>query len=149
MNILIVEDDDYKLERLRAFALKELGDVSVTSSESLKEALEAIASSVYDLIFIDMAIPSHPTLAGQGNPVSFNTGGLEIIMELSAIGRNDPCVIITQYPDIEISGEYIPLHQVKSKLPELLECDVVACVFYEEDNDNWQRELQAVFRELF
>jgi len=149
MKILIVEDDDYKLERLKAFACKEFSEVSVKSSESLKEALEAVATDVYDLIFVDMAIPSHPTLVGQGTPVSFNTGGLEIIMELSAMGRTDPCVIITQYPDIEISGEYIPLHQVKEKLPDLLECEVLACILYEEDSDDWQHDLKAVFREFF
>lgn len=149
MKILIVEDDDYKLERIKAFAAQELGDVTFKTSESLKEALEAIAENVYDLVFVDMAIPSHPTIAGQGTPVSFNTGGLEIIMELAAIGRADPCIIITQYPDIEISGEYIPVSQVKNKIPELLECEVAACILYDEDNDNWKNELKIVLGELF
>lgn len=149
MNILIIEDDDYKLERIKSFASSELGNPIISTSESLKEALEAIANETFDLIFVDMAIPSHPTIAGQGTPVSFNTGGLEVIMELSALGRNDPCIIITQYPDIEISGEYIPISAVKKALPLLLECEVAACVLYEEDSDSWKIELQEVFKELF
>jgi len=148
MKILIVEDDDYKLERIKAFAKSELGDISVDESESLKEALEAITDNTYDLIFIDMAIPSHPTIAGQGTPVSFNTGGLEVIMELAATGSTNHCVILTQYPDIEISGDYIPINQVKEKLPELLECNIAACILYEEDNENWQTELKAVLRDI-
>lgn len=149
MNILIIEDDDYKLERIKAFTISKLGDVHFRYSESLKEALEAVTENTYDLIFVDMAIPSHPTIAGQGTPVSFNTGGLEVLMELSASGRSDPCIIITQYPDIEISGEYIPVNQVKEKLPILLECEVAACILYDEDNDNWQSELGAVLGDIF
>lgn len=148
MKILIIEDDDYKLERIKTFAKKEFNSVVMTTSENLKVALEAIAEDSYDLIFVDMAIPSHPTKAGQGTPVQFNTGGLSVLMELAAMNRKDPCIIITQYPDIEISGEYIPLDQVKEKLPLLLECEVMACIFYDEDNDVWQDELTAVFKDV-
>ncbi|WLG38763.1 hypothetical protein [Pseudomonas rhodesiae] len=149
MKLLIVEDDDYKLESIRTFVLASLGDVSIFTSVSLKDALESINHSTFDLIFVDMAIPSHPPTTGQGTPVSFNTGGLDIIMKLSAIGRTDPCVIITQYPDIEISGEYIPLNEVVDRLPELLECEVAACIFYDEGSDSWKSELKTVFGELF
>jgi CheY-like chemotaxis protein len=149
MNILIVEDDDYKLERIKFFVTTELGAASIKTSESLKEALEAISNDTFDLIFVDMAIPSHPSIAGQGTAVSFNTGGLEVIMELSAMGRDDPCIIITQYPDIEISGEYVPISLVKQKLPALLECEVAACVLYEEESDDWKVELRKVLGELF
>ncbi|MEE3923322.1 hypothetical protein [Pseudomonas viridiflava] len=148
MKILIVEDDDYKLERIRSFAALAFGGVDIRASESLKGALEAVADDIYDLIFVDMAIPSHPTIAGQGTPVPFNTGGLAVLMELAALDRHDPCIIITQYPDIEISGEYIPIDQVREKLPLLLECEVLACVFYDEDKDSWQDELSTVFKEL-
>lgn len=149
MDILIIEDDDYKLERLKIFASVELENLTISTSESLKEALEAIGKNTFDLIFVDMAIPSHPTIAGQGTPVSFNTGGLEVLMELAAMGRSDPCIIITQYPDIEISGEYIPIGDVKTKLPLLLECEVAACIFYEEDSNTWEAELKKVFRDIF
>lgn len=144
MNILIVEDDDYKLSRIKSFTIEEVVSASITACGSLKEALEIISKNMYDLVFIDMAIPSHPTIAGQGTSVQFNTGGLEVIMELAAMGRADLCVIITQYPDIEISGEYIPISLVKKRLPALLECDVLACILY-DDTTNWQVELKKVF----
>jgi hypothetical protein len=65
------------------------------------------------------------------------------------MGRDDPCIIITQYPDIEISGNYVPISSVKQMLPSLLECEVAACVLYEEDSDNWKIELRQVLGELF
>lgn len=149
MKILIVEDDNYKLERIREFSESVLGKLEVDTSSNLRDAKLAVNSRSYDLIYVDMAIPSHPTTAGQGAPVSFSTGGLAVIMELAEIGRSDPCIIITQYPDIEISGQYIHISLVKDKLPDLLECEVAACILYETDSMAWKEELRRALEEMF
>ncbi len=114
--VLIIEDDNFKAISLKEFidAHSEFDSVEIVSS--LVEAIDAVNGKSFALILVDMAIPSHPVVPGGGSPISLLTGGIEVLLELGSLGREDPCIIITQYPDIEISGSFFSLQQAKSEL---------------------------------
>lgn len=150
MKILIIEDDDYKLERLREFSKNYFENtIEIDISESLVEAIESIQEEEYDLIFVDMSIPSHPIKVGQGNPVSLLTGGLKVILTLNSMGRSDPCIIITQYPDIQISGISILTENVKEKVKELLDCEILECIYYKEESTDWETQLRSILKNSY
>ena len=88
-----------------------------------------------------MAIPSHATISGGGSPMSLLNGGLEVILELSSLDREDDCIIITQFHEVEICSNNYTINQAKDKIWELLECKVLDCILYEEDNILWQTQL--------
>jgi len=60
--VLIVEDDIHKLDSLTAFIHQYLSNSEVMPATNLKDAIEAVDSYLFDLILIDMAIPSHATV---------------------------------------------------------------------------------------
>ncbi|SGY89106.1 response regulator [Moritella viscosa] len=142
--VLIIEDDEFKANSLRDFMLSrdEFDEVKVVSS--LVEAIDAINAERYKFILIDMAIPSHPLKIGGGTPISLLTGGIEVLLELNYLDRSDPCVIITQYPDIEISGQFYSLEQAKVEIEGQLECSVMSCIEYREGDDSWKKLLEKV-----
>jgi CheY-like chemotaxis protein len=142
--VLIVEDDEFKAKSLKNFMLERSEFDQVTIATSLVEAITAIEINKYEFVLIDMAIPSHPTIPGEGSPVSLLTGGLEVLMELGDMGRRDPCVIITQYPDIEVSGQFYSLKQAKIEIEKQLECSVLACIEYKEADNKWKESLKEV-----
>ncbi len=145
--VLIVEDDEFKANSLKDFIIQrpEFDDVQIVSS--LVEAVDVIQENSYALILVDMAIPSHPLKIGGGSPISLLTGGIEVILELNYLNRKDPCVIITQYPDIEISGSFYSLSEAKLQIKNQLECYVEACVEYKEGDGSWKQELTKVLNE--
>lgn len=142
--VLIVEDDNFKAESLKNFLLRINNQTNVKIVGSLVEAVQAVNDNVYDLVLVDMAIPSHPPVVGGGAPISLLTGGIEVLLELSYLDRNDPCIVVTQYPDIEISGRYYDLKQAVSEFKNQLGCDVKACIEYQEGNLSWEAELKRV-----
>ncbi|MBW0278812.1 response regulator [Shewanella xiamenensis] len=146
MNVLIIEDDDYKKENISKFIRKKFNNnnISISVAVSLSEAINAIDNSNFDLIFVDMAIPSHKAEPGEGTAISFLTGGIDVLIELSETERKDKCIVITQHPSIEISGEHYPLDIAPLKFKELLDCDVLACIHYIEDDSSWKKELRKV-----
>lgn len=146
--LLIIEDDEHKIERLKTFAQKHLPEKEVFLATSLVTAIENINKYEFSLIFVDMGIPSHPIEAGSGSPVSLLTGGIEVLLELSELQRTDPCIIITQYPDIEISGQFYPLSQATQQLYDKLECKVETCVHYIEDSSEWEEELKKAIQKI-
>lgn len=146
MKFLIIEDDNYKAESLKKFVFNNVDpEALVIFATNLKDAIFNIEETVFDYIFVDMSIPSHPTMIGQGTAFSLVKGGLEILMEISELNRNDKCIVITQYPEIEISGNFFLVSQSKPKLKEILDCEVVECIQYFIDDDSWQNELKKCF----
>lgn len=144
MKVLIIEDDDYKADNIIKFIEKKFDPVDLKIAVSLSEAIDAIDNALFDLIFVDMAIPSHTAEQGEGAPMSLLTGGIDILLELSEMGREDTCIVITQYPSIEISGLHYPLDKAPAQFKNLLGCDVVACIYYVEDDTTWMNDLDKV-----
>lgn len=141
---LIVEDDEFKAKSLEDFILARNEFHKVNIASSLVEAIDALKAAEYGLIMIDMAIPSHPLKTGGGSPISLLTGGLEVLLELSSLERSDPCVIITQYPDVEISGKFYSLRKAKAEIERQLDCSVLLCIEYKEGSESWKVSLEKV-----
>jgi CheY-like chemotaxis protein len=145
-DVLIIEDDEFKANSIRDLLTASGKYDKIYLVSSLVEAVDAVNKNEYSLIMIDMAIPSHPVIAGGGSPISLLTGGLEVLLEISSIENESPCIVITQFPDIEISGEFYTLDQATEEIRSQLGCHVLACIKYVEGCENWKKELTEVLK---
>lgn len=147
-NILIIEDDSFKADSLSCFFEKQTENYSVNIVGSLVEATEIVNEREFYFIIVDMAIPSHPTVAGGGSPTSLLNGGIDVLLELNYLNRSDPCVVVTQYPDIKIADNYYNLQEAPSVLKSELGCEVIACIEYKEENNNWENLLNEILNKI-
>lgn len=140
---VLIEDDEYKATDLTRFLI-EIGYSEIVVAESLIEAVDHIDKAHFSLAMIDMAIPSHPKEIGGGSPHNLLAGGIQVLMELNEEGRNEQCIIITQYPDIPFSGGVYSLAEAPLAIKKHLECDVLACIRYDESDENkpWESEIK-------
>jgi CheY-like chemotaxis protein len=139
--VLIIEDDSFKANSLTEHIENIISDAVISIATNLTDAVEMVNNNTYSLIILDMAIPSHPTVSGGGSPMSLLTGGLDILLELKELERDDPCIIVTQYPDIEICENFYPLGKAKEEIKNLLDCDVVTCISYSEGSMDWKNAI--------
>lgn len=138
--MLLVEDDEHKRRSIVA-ALRQCdpqGEIVV--AESLYTGIQSIDSTPFDLVVLDMAIPSHPPVPGEGSPVSFNTGGLDILLELESRGRSDRCIVITQFPEIEISQVFYPVEVAAAAIEKELGYRVIGCIAYSGQDGDWFKQ---------
>lgn len=145
-SILIIEDDSFKSKSLCDFLEGVFVEPDIELATSLVEAIGCVNSKRYDLILVDMAIPSHPSVSGGGSPMSLLTGGLDVLLELRFLERSDPCIVITQYPDIEISGQFYSVAEAAEEINRQLDCKVMACISYNEGSDAWKKSLLEMIR---
>lgn len=148
MRVLVVEDDTFKSDNIIEIVDNAFGAGACCLARSVSEAVGAIGETQFDLVIIDMALPSHPALPGGGSPLSLLTGGLEVLFELQARGRRDRCVVITQYPEIEICGEFFPVLQASAEIQRQFEVRVVACIEYGEANTTWRASLMHICEDI-
>lgn len=140
MRVLLVEDDEHK--RVSIVSALDACNVplEVVIAESLYTGIQSIGEVEYDLVVLDMAIPSHPPVPGEGSPVSFNTGGLDILLELDSRGRNDRCIVITQFPEIEISQVFHPVEDASVAIEKELGYKVIDCIAYSGVDGDWLKQ---------
>ena len=140
MRVLLVEDDEHKRVSIVSALHACNVSVEVVIAESLYTGIQSIGEVEYDLVVLDMAIPSHPPVPGEGSPVSFNTGGLDILLELDSRGRTDRCVVITQFPEIEISQVFYPVEVATAAIEKELGYRVIECIAYSGVDGDWLKQ---------
>lgn len=148
ISVLIVEDDSFKRDALESMVSSAITGVNVHCVSDVASAVTAVNNAKFDVIILDMSLPSHPVVSGGGAPMSLLTGGLEILFELSSLQRDDKCIIVTQYPDIEIAGKFFPLNSAVDAIKEYFACDAIACLLYTEDSSEWKEKLSGLLKSL-
>ena len=91
MNILILDDDQYFLDRMKT--LLELENHSTTATTSWKEALQRSHQFKFDLIITDLKMPK--------------LSGIEFIKKVKKIQNDSIIIVITGYGTIESAVEAI------------------------------------------
>lgn len=149
LKCLIVEDDQFKMEGIRSH----LGDIfkdkiEMVGCQALASATALLASQAFDLAIIDMSIHSHEPEAGAGSPFPLSSGGLDVLFEIAHTESNTHCIILTQYPDIEIEGLPIPVDLAKNEILEKFDIDVAGCVRYLENDNQWKMDFISILERL-
>jgi len=85
MNILIIEDETYLLEKLQSLLTSE--HYTVMTATDGRHGLRKIFSDTYDLILLDIMLPG--------------MNGLEILKEIRTAGIETPVLMLTAKGDIE------------------------------------------------
>lgn len=97
--ILIVDDDEYKTGKIKELLLKSKKEFSVFTEKTLNSGLRRIRRESFDMILLDMSMPTFETTDAE-NYNSF--GGITFLEEMSRKKNLTPVIIVTQY---EILGE--------------------------------------------
>lgn len=146
---LIVEDDQFKMEGIRSHLSDIFKDrITMFECQALASATSLLALEVFDLAIIDMSIHSHEPQAGAGSPFPLSSGGLDVLFEIASTGNNTPCIILTQYPDIEIESLPIPVDSAKTEILEKFDIEVAGCVRYLENDNQWKADITLILEQL-
>lgn len=141
MNILIVEDDQFKFSKIVEILEKVHLGAQVIHHDNVSSATLYLKLNTPELIVLDMSLPSHPAIAGKGSPISMPAGGIELILELRYLKKtNIPILILTQYPDIEIEDEYYSIDRSTQVIKDFFGMASVSVTLYDNDSEEWMHK---------
>jgi two-component system response regulator HydG len=92
---ILVVDDEISLRKTFSIFLKRAGYETVIPVGSFEEAVKAVSSRMFDLIFCDIVLESH--------------SGIELLKRFRQLGVTCPVVIVTGYPQVETASEAVRL----------------------------------------
>ncbi|PRZ45613.1 response regulator [Tritonibacter scottomollicae] len=130
--ILLIEDEAHKKEEITGYLKEFLGsDLILSEADSVREAVMAVTENNYDLIVLDMALPTFTASCESiSGGLDQALGGVEVLRSLKALGKELNVVIVTQYPDISLGGKRIKLKAAKTTLEKKYGQKVRGTVLY-------------------
>lgn len=142
--ILLIEDDGFKEEAVATLLSSLVPAEKIVCERSVQTAVVRIADGPYQLIILDVALPSHDRTRGVGAPTSMPSGGIEILLELDQLKRRDPILILTQYPEVEIGGELVKLQNVIPRLRQEIDVNMIGLVHFDRTNSEWCKSILSI-----
>ena len=141
MHVLLVEDDVHKSDDIeRTFFENDI----VHIARSVKEAVCAVEERAYDLIVLDMALPTFRKQVKSAGGTTQASGGVEVIRAIRRAQVESVVVIVSQYPDLEIDGKYLSLERSSEFLYKRYGVNVVGAVRYDYDDKGWVERFESL-----
>ncbi|SCY43066.1 response regulator [Lysinibacillus fusiformis] len=141
MRILIIEDDQNKRKQLVQYLNEIFNKPLLEYRLSYKSGLKEIISENYDLIILDMSMPTFDITNSEsgGKPLPF--AGKEILRQMKRRGICVPTIVVTQF---ERFGDYersLNLEELKKELEEEYEGIYLDTVYYNPASSSWRKYL--------
>ncbi|MBB5320530.1 response regulator [Marinobacter oulmenensis] len=147
--ILVVEDEDPKLQHLLSFISTIDSNFQVVSARSVTSALQKIQEVSPDLLLLDMSLPTFDVgeLEAGGRPQGY--GGLEVLRQMAMLDLECPTVVVTGYEAFPgESGEPVDLNQLTKNLNDEFPETLKDVLHYNSTNDEWKTKLKSIFSTL-
>lgn len=144
--VLLIEDEIHKREELAAY-LNEFGgaELEISIADSVRSAVKAVTGTNYDLIVLDMALPTFTVEEGSvDGGLDQALGGVEILRTLKFLGKRQRIVIVTQYPDITLDGKRVKLNSARSALEKKYGQSIEGAVLYKYRSSVNRQKIKGV-----
>lgn len=153
MNILLIEDETTKAAKI----IKCLNDLDqsnvIQMAKSVTTGIDAVHGYTFDLIILDMSLPTFDISKDEygGKPQGF--GGKEILREMLNYEMLTPVIVITAYEAFSENGNAGKVkEQTFNEIKEELELDYpdfyCGIVKYETIFDEWQHQLKKLIKSI-
>jgi len=147
MKLLLVEDDDFKFDRIEGVIKQAILRPNITRKDNVSNTVLYLQNNKPSRIILDMSLPTHAVLLGQGSPQPMPMGGIEILFEIRRLSyQSVPILILTQYPDFEIEGESVLIEDASTKIKNVLSLPFVSAVYYEDQTSDWENKVVHFLR---
>jgi len=114
--ILIADDENPKLDSITEFVASALPEVFVTTSRSVRSTLDQLQANTFDLLVLDMSLPTFDVAPGEKGGRAQNLGGEEVLRYMEFYGCECPVIIVTQFDHFFENGGHVGLDHVAARL---------------------------------
>lgn len=142
LRILLIEDDGYKT-RLIADELNTIvPGATISSAASVHSAKRSIRTEKFDVVLLDMSLPSFDVAIDEPGGIPETFGGIEILGFMAAIRVATPTIVITQFEKFESRDTDISIQYLGEMLESKFK-NFSSIIFFSAASDEWRYELKT------
>lgn len=145
----MVEDEVPKQRHIASFLNDVVRDLDLQVAKSVNSAVESLEAQNFDLMLLDMSLPTFDQDNDEtgGRPQGF--GGIEVAREMQMAGIHCKIVVITGYEVFpKGDGGQLNIGQLKADLQGEFAGLVVGVLHYNSALDEWKTNLLDIFQEV-
>ncbi|MGM0112016.1 hypothetical protein [Enterococcus sp. DIV0187] len=142
MNVLIIEDDKNKVLQVKNFLIKRYPDIKITDRFSYQSGLMDMYKNDYDVLLLDMSMPTFDISESESGGRYRPFAGLEILSQMDRRGIETPTIVITQFEQFGDLENHISLKELRVKMETEYNDIYMGTVYYNSAENNWMTELE-------
>jgi CheY-like chemotaxis protein len=104
VKILLVEDDEYKRDQITEHLHSLRPDAFLVQARSAQSAVRALLNQPFDLVVLDMSLPTFDVTLEEYGGRPQPLGGKEVLIEMERRDRQIPVIVVTQFTQFERLG---------------------------------------------
>lgn len=142
MKVLVIEDNDYKREKVTTFLKEEFEKITIDEAYSYSSGLDKVLSENYDFLVLDMSLPSFDKKDTENGGRFRTYGGKEIARKMKRKKIKTPFAILTHYSSFSDDSGDTSLDSLIQQLREQNEEWFVGAVYYSGAESSWKIQLK-------
>lgn len=150
MKILLIEDDEEKMEKILDFINHQYPNSTIEIARSFNAGLRSIIKSgALDVILLDMSMPNYNATEEDpsgGAPEHF--AGREILSQMKLRGINIPTIVVTMFDLFGESNDKISFSQLELQLKKMYAPTFWGMVYYNSGQEGWKNSLGSLINKL-
>lgn len=148
MKVLLVEDEVHKRAELTDCIVDVFGSPP-DHVDSVRNAVLQVIEKDYDLIVLDMALPTFSSNSlDQHKGHDQAQGGIEVLRALKSSRKASKIIIVTQYHDFYIGGSKIKIKDSAKVINEKYNQNVIGAILYKYKSPSTLQKITAILRGL-
>nr|WP_294863772.1 response regulator [uncultured Pseudogulbenkiania sp.] len=144
MEILFVEDSPLKRDRVSSFIREIIPNVIIDEANSFSTGSQKITSINYDLIILDISLPTYDRGGVESGGRFRAFGGKELARKIMRRQKKARIVFITQYESFSDKESSHSLESLESELK--IDCgeNFLGLIYYDSSKSVWKEKLSKI-----
>ena len=145
--ILFIEDDQYKMEKIKAFLEVEFDDIDLVIRTSFHGGFEEIVenSENYNLVLLDMSMQNYDITANESGGDPAPLAGKSILTQMYLREIETSVVVVTMYENFQDGTK---IKDLNTSLAEEFPENYKGYVFFSHMDNKWMYDLKQFIEKL-
>lgn len=150
MKILLIEDDEEKIEKILYFLNQNYPIAEIEVSRSFNAGLRSIIRNrSVDVILLDMSMPNYNATEEDpsgGAPEHF--AGRDILAQMKLRAITTPTIVVTMFDLFGENPDRMSFSQLEQQLRDMYSPTFIGMVYYNSGQEGWKNSLGALINKL-
>ncbi|KAB7687912.1 response regulator [Plesiomonas shigelloides] len=148
LKILLADDSPEKTTYIKEALDKNISYESLDITKSYKSTMLAIKNNVYDLLILDMSMPTFESQNDKTVLTPRPLAGKDVLSKLHYRNVKIPVIVLTQFDVFGRLVDAIGLNDLTEDLSKSFPNNFKGCVFYDPQSSKWVTELMSILNEI-